>query len=354
MTVRTPRWTKQWSAGIRVWIEREGEAVLGQGRADLLAAIDRCHSIRTAAKDLGISYRHAWLMVQAMNQTAGQALVESATGGVGGGGARLTDWGRDVLTVFHQLDGELHKAAAAVLPRILNVPRDASACLHLAAAISLQEVVGQLLAEYALLRPTSPVHAVFGASNELASYALAGAPVDLFLSADREHFERLQSAGKASVKPAVPLARNGLAVIAGVDCKLAIRKPADLLTASVDRIALAGPEVPLGKCSKVFLERLGLYDQFQARAVIVDNSRGVLAAIRAQRATVGVAFSSDAASAADMRTLFRPKSADATVEYSAAMLADKPRAAEAQDLLDFLASPAARRRFRSCGFAAIG
>lgn len=348
MSSPKPRWDKHWSVGLRVWIQRQGEAVLGEGRADLLTAIDRCHSIRTAARELGISYRHAWLMVQAVNEAAGRPIVEAATGGRHGGGTHLTEWGHNVLAVYRQLDVELHTAAAAALPRVLNVPPDQSSCVHLAAAISLQEVVGQLLADYALKRPTSPVHAVFGASNELADYVLAGAPVDLFLSGDAAHLDRLKAAGKTSAGTPTVLAHNGLAIVA-TGKSPSIRKPGDLLRDDVPRVALAAVATPLGKCSQRYLEGLGIYDGVCKKAVVVDNSRAVLAALRADRATVGLAFSSDAATADDIQTVLRIPAPKASVEYAAAILAEGARRAEAQELLDFLVSPLAQRRFRRCG-----
>ena len=76
-----------WSTGIRCWIEREGKVVLGAGRANLLEQIEHTHSIRAAARALGMSYRRAWLLVQSVNHGAGEPLVVTSTGGKEGGGA---------------------------------------------------------------------------------------------------------------------------------------------------------------------------------------------------------------------------------------------------------------------------
>src|SRR5262249_42120479 len=48
---KTPRWTEEWTVGVRVWMAREGRSLLGEGRADLLTSIDRLHSITKAAKE---------------------------------------------------------------------------------------------------------------------------------------------------------------------------------------------------------------------------------------------------------------------------------------------------------------
>src|SRR6476659_4387197 len=112
-------WKSDWTVGLRVWAERAGRTILGKGRLELLEGIDRWHSISEAARQMGMSYRRAWLLVQSVNEAAGAALVEAATGGSHGGGARLTPLGRQALDVFRELQDELHGTAAAVLQRLV-------------------------------------------------------------------------------------------------------------------------------------------------------------------------------------------------------------------------------------------
>src|SRR5581483_11475482 len=94
MTDTEGAWADDWQVRVRVWVERQGQDVLGEGQLELLEWIDRCQSISAAARQLGISYRHAWVTVQAVNEAAGAPLVAAATGGRHGGGARLTPHGR--------------------------------------------------------------------------------------------------------------------------------------------------------------------------------------------------------------------------------------------------------------------
>lgn len=101
-----------WKVGVRCWMERKGKVVLGTGRADLLEQIEKTRSIRAAASDLGMSYRRAWLLVQSINNGAGEPLIETATGGKRGGGAVLTTKGRELLANFRKLETTLNAAAA--------------------------------------------------------------------------------------------------------------------------------------------------------------------------------------------------------------------------------------------------
>src|SRR6476660_3971921 len=70
---------------------------MGPGKADLLRAIDAAGSISAAGRDLGMSYRRAWLLVDTMKQSFKVPVVETLTGGQKGGGARVTELGHEVL-----------------------------------------------------------------------------------------------------------------------------------------------------------------------------------------------------------------------------------------------------------------
>lgn len=84
-------------------LERGGHSVAGPDRLGLLQLIHVHGSISAAAKAAGISYRTAWLAVDAMNNLAGEVLVERSTGGAHGGGARLSSAGIRVLDSYRLL-----------------------------------------------------------------------------------------------------------------------------------------------------------------------------------------------------------------------------------------------------------
>ena len=89
-----------------------GNAIaMGPGKAALLAAIERTGSISAAAREMRMSYRRAWTLVETMNASFHEPVVISATGGAGGGGARITARGRDVLARYRAME---EKAASAI------------------------------------------------------------------------------------------------------------------------------------------------------------------------------------------------------------------------------------------------
>ena len=93
---------------------------MGPGKAELLQAISETGSISAAARRMKMSYRRAWLLVDTMNQCFDGPLVETATGGNHGGGARITELGQEVLRRYRAMDA---KASAAVSKEIVAFTR---------------------------------------------------------------------------------------------------------------------------------------------------------------------------------------------------------------------------------------
>jgi len=104
-----------------------GELAMGPGKADLLEAIRSDGSISAAGRKLGMSYRRAWLLVDAMNRCWSEPLVEAAAGGGENRGARVTAAGLEVLAAYRALERALAEAAGeplqALAARLLAEPR---------------------------------------------------------------------------------------------------------------------------------------------------------------------------------------------------------------------------------------
>jgi len=85
---------------------------IGPGKANLLQAIADHGSISAAARGMGMSYRRAWLLVESANGAFRQPLVEKLTGGDGGGGARLTETGKEVLRRYRAMEAKAARSVA--------------------------------------------------------------------------------------------------------------------------------------------------------------------------------------------------------------------------------------------------
>jgi molybdate transport system regulatory protein len=103
----------QLKGSVRIRFTLGDEIAIGPGKAALLAAIRSAGSISAAAKQLGMSYRRAWLLVETMNNCFGQPLVAAAKGGSGGGGAMVTEAGLAVLEAFSKLQTDVDALVAS-------------------------------------------------------------------------------------------------------------------------------------------------------------------------------------------------------------------------------------------------
>ena len=105
----------------RVRILHGDDIAIGPGKVDLLEAIDAAGSITAAAKQLGMSYRRAWLLVDTMNRCFTEPLVVAESGGSRGGGAELTPAGREVALRYRAMQAKAAAAAAADLEAITRL-----------------------------------------------------------------------------------------------------------------------------------------------------------------------------------------------------------------------------------------
>ena len=97
----------------RIRILLGSSIAIGPGKAALLEAIGDTGSIAAAGRRMGMSYRRAWLLTKTMNACFRGPLIDATKGGIGGGGARLTAIGREVLALYRAMEDH---AATAVIP----------------------------------------------------------------------------------------------------------------------------------------------------------------------------------------------------------------------------------------------
>jgi molybdate transport system regulatory protein len=101
---------KKHTLSCKVWIEYNNKPVIGKGGAEILEAIDKENSITKAAETLGMSYRYVWNYLQEIQNALGQQIIETYKGGKsGGGGAKLTDLGKNLLAEYQQVESYLSK-----------------------------------------------------------------------------------------------------------------------------------------------------------------------------------------------------------------------------------------------------
>jgi molybdate transport system regulatory protein len=96
------------------------EVAFGPGKADLLELIAETGSIGKAASRMKMSYMRTWSLVQMMNRCFKEPLVLATHGGEGGGGAELTETGRQILALYRELETKTAAATRATAKKILS------------------------------------------------------------------------------------------------------------------------------------------------------------------------------------------------------------------------------------------
>ena len=115
---------KQRESAPRLRILMGAAVALGPGKADLLDAVDREGSISAAARSMGMSYRRAWILIEAMNRDFREPLVETVAGGAGGGGAQLTPAGQEALRRYRAMEDKATKAVAKEMSAFADLLND--------------------------------------------------------------------------------------------------------------------------------------------------------------------------------------------------------------------------------------
>jgi len=108
---------------VRFRVDFGRAGAVGPGKISLLEHIGTAGSLSQAARELGMSYRRAWLLLESLNSSFRQRVVLSAKGGRGGGGARLTPFGQRLIRAYRDFDAELQARAARSFGSIAEVVR---------------------------------------------------------------------------------------------------------------------------------------------------------------------------------------------------------------------------------------
>jgi molybdate transport system substrate-binding protein len=212
--------------------------------------------------------------------------------------------------------------------------------LLVAAASDLALAMPQLAAEFEEASGIA-VRATLGSSGQLAQQVLQGAPVDIFLSADRGWVERLAAAGRVAPDGRAVYAR-GLLVLVTAAHRPPLAGIAELAAPAVRRVAIANPEhAPYGRAAREALQSAGVWDALDGRIIIAENVRQALQFVGTGNVDAAVAaltlVSDDAAA-----FVIVPETLHAPLVQEAAVIAGRPLQAEAAEFLRFLTGPRGR------------
>ncbi len=200
--------------------------------------------------------------------------------------------------------------------------------------------------------------ATFDASSVLAMQIKAGAPADLFISADEAKMDMLEKAGLIYPETRRDLLGNSLVIVENGKIGRVLNAFTDLTLDPQAKIAIGQPAtVPAGIYAKTALTQAGIWDKLQPQLVPCENVRAALAAVESGNAKFAIVYKSDAAIAKQSRIVFEiPESLSGKVRYPIALIKSpdaKDSLPEAKAFEDYLATPEAAAVFEKNGFVVL-
>ena len=236
-----------------------------------------------------------------------------------------------------------------VLVLLLFALSGSAAEVRVLAAASLTDVLQEIARDYER-RSGDRIVFSFAASSVLARQIEAGAPADLFLSADQARMDGLQRRALIDPRTRVSVLSNALVVVVPLQDRRALRSARDLL--SFASLAMAEPAtVPAGIYAREYLQKQGLWNALRPRIVPTENVRGALRAVASGNVDAAIVYRTDAATSKRVRVAFAvPRHAGPRISYPFAVLRDAPQPVAARRFLAHLRGPAARAVFARFGF----
>ncbi len=247
----------------------------------------------------------------------------------------------------------MRRALAGGVALALLAPHGTAAAedLDLCAATSLTDAVKEIAQGF----EKSTGHRVvlnLGASNDLARQIKAGAPADVFFSADEAQMDGLEAAGLVRAEDRLDVLSNVLVAVVPAPSARPLQGPDDLRR--VRRLALADPQaVPAGVYARTWLESLGLWKEIADKVVPALNVRAALSAVESENADAGIVYRTDAAASKRVKVAFTvPREKGPAIVYPLAPIAASRKAAT-RDLVRALTSETARAVYSRYGFVVL-
>ncbi len=246
--------------------------------------------------------------------------------------------------------------ALALLGQPLAAAPATQASVVVFAAASLTDALQQVADSYTKASGVE-VKLSFAASSALAHQIESGAPADIFVSADRDWMDFLQTHGLIRAESRQDLLSNRLALVAPAASKLSIKiEPHFPLSAALGegRWVTGDPDsVPVGRYTQAALQHLDVWDALVSRLVRADNVRAALVLVARGEVSFGIVYETDAMIEPKVRIVdIFPPDLHPPIVYPMALT--KGASAQAAAFIHYMRGPEASAVFHKLGFTTLG
>lgn len=225
--------------------------------------------------------------------------------------------------------------------------------LTISAAASLQDALTDIKASFEKEYPNVKIAYNFGASGALQQQISQGAPVDLFFSAAKDKFQKLEQDGLIEKKNGTDLLGNELVLVVPKGSNKGIKSFEDLTKA--DKIALGTPEsVPAGQYGKGTLEKLNIWNSVEEKVVYAKDVRQVLTYVETNNVDGGIVYKTDALTSNKVNIVATAnEDTHDPIIYPIGVIKTSTHPKEAKRFYDYLQNDKSMKTFKKYGFKGI-
>jgi molybdate transport system substrate-binding protein len=238
---------------------------------------------------------------------------------------------------------------------LVTTTASAESTIFVGAAASLRNPLVEIQREYEKRSPGSKLRFSFGPSHMLARQIRMGAPIEVFLSADEQILDELESLELIEAGSRFSWLENRLVILRAPESAVRISAPVDLTRREVERIAIASDAAPVGRYARQWLRAHRLESQLESRIVVTEHARATRGAVELGHADVAIVYATDARLAKRAILAYEiPDAEQPRIRYGAARITAGSHPDAAKNFVAFLRSPAARAILTRHGFVVLG
>lgn len=239
----------------------------------------------------------------------------------------------------------------AILSLLMSLSPIKAGEVEVFATASLTDALKEIAADYEK-ETGDKIIFNFAASSTLELQIKAGAPADLFFSADEAKMDDLEKQGLIAKETRKDLLSNSLVIVVPVDSTVTLTSPTQLADPKIQKIALGQPQsVPAGIYAKEYLQKVGLWAQLESRIIPTESVRAALAAVETGNVDAGIVYKTDALISKKVKVAYEvPIAEGPAITYPVALVQGSKHAAAAKLFLDYLAGASSLKVFAKYGF----
>ncbi|MBT2734155.1 molybdate ABC transporter substrate-binding protein [Bacillus sp. ISL-7] len=227
--------------------------------------------------------------------------------------------------------------------------------ITISAAVSLDSALMEIKTQFEKTNKQIAILYNLGGSGALKQQIIQGAPVDIFISASKDHFEELAIKGLIDEKKQTDLLSNQIVLITNKSKPAPLTNFKDLNKSGIKKVAIGTPAtVPAGMYAKQTLQKLDIWDRLQSKIIQTKDVRQVLTYVETNSVDAGIVYMTDLKGSDKVKVVtVADEQSHEPIIYSAGIIKSSVKKKEVSLFYDYLQTPTARAIFKKYGFKVL-